>query len=99
MEGTLNLLYSVAKNVLWPQFVGGTPRKYAFQQTNPTRERMIYLVRLVEEGKLKVVIDQVYQMNDGLQVRAVTSMHCSVSLRPLRRMSVYSARERKAKSS
>ena len=30
---------------------------------------MEYLVRLVKNGKLKVIIDQVYDMEDGLKVR------------------------------
>jgi NADPH:quinone reductase-like Zn-dependent oxidoreductase len=69
MEGAVTSLWATAKNYFWPQFLGGTPRKYIFQQTNPTQERLEYLVRLVKDGKLKVIIDQVYDMEDGLKVR------------------------------
>jgi Zinc-binding dehydrogenase len=71
MEGAVTSLWATAKNYFWPQFLGGTPRKYMFQQTNPTQERLKYLVQLVEDGKLKVIIDQVYDMQDGLKVRAI----------------------------
>jgi NADPH:quinone reductase-like Zn-dependent oxidoreductase len=78
MEGIGTTLWSGAKNLLWPQFLGGTPRKYIFQQTNPTQERSKYLVRLVEEGKLKVVIDQVFEMEDALQVSSKNNSHSNL---------------------
>lgn len=68
MEGIGAALWSAPKNLLWPRFLGGTPRKYIFQQTNPNKERLEYLVKLVEEGKLTVTIDQVFDMEDALQV-------------------------------
>jgi threonine dehydrogenase-like Zn-dependent dehydrogenase len=54
MEGMVSGISSAAKNSIWPQFLGGTPRRYIFQQTNPIPETMPYLIKLVEEGKLVV---------------------------------------------
>jgi NADPH:quinone reductase-like Zn-dependent oxidoreductase len=68
MEGIMSFLCSTTKNLLVPKFLGGTPRKFILQQTNPNPERLQYLVRLVEEGKLKVVIDTVFEMEDALKV-------------------------------
>src|ERR1700712_5784233 len=68
MEGMLSGISSVGKNLIWPQFLGGTPRKYIFQQTNPVPEPMSYMIKLVEEGKLIVPIDRVFEMEDALQV-------------------------------
>ena len=71
MEGTVTGLWSTMKNYFWPQFLGGTPRKFTFQQTNPTQERLQYLVQLAKDENLKVIIDHVYDMEDGLQVRII----------------------------
>jgi NADPH:quinone reductase-like Zn-dependent oxidoreductase len=71
MEGLGAFIKSSAKNMLVPVFLGGTPRKYVFQQTNPTRERLQYLVGLVKEGKLSVIVDQVFEMEDALQVSTI----------------------------
>jgi NADPH:quinone reductase-like Zn-dependent oxidoreductase len=68
MEGLVTGIWSMAKNTLWPRLLGGTPRSYTFQQTNPVQETMQYLIKLVEEEKLIVVIDKVFQMEDALQV-------------------------------
>jgi NADPH:quinone reductase-like Zn-dependent oxidoreductase len=71
MEGMLSMISSNWKNLIWPRFLGGTPRKYIFQQTNPVGDTMRYLTKLVEEGKLIVVIDRVFEMEDALQVSYV----------------------------
>jgi NADPH:quinone reductase-like Zn-dependent oxidoreductase len=72
MEGLGAFIKSNVKNMLVPAFLGGTPRKYMFQQTNPTEERLQYLAGLVKEGKLRVIIDQVFEMEDALQVSTTT---------------------------
>jgi NADPH:quinone reductase-like Zn-dependent oxidoreductase len=68
MEGFGTGLWSMAKNTLWPRLLGGTPRSYTFQQTNPDQNTMHYLTRLVQEGKLIVIIDNIFEMEDALQV-------------------------------
>ena len=71
MEGFLSSISSLAKNLIWPRFLGGTPRKYIMQQTNPDAHTMQYLIKLVEDGKLVVVVDRVFEMEDALLVRHV----------------------------
>jgi NADPH:quinone reductase-like Zn-dependent oxidoreductase len=69
MEGGIaGSLWSMFANSVWPRFLGGTPRKYLFQQTTPNQERMKYLIKLVEDGKLRVVVDQIFEMEDALRV-------------------------------
>jgi len=67
MEGMATGIWSMAKNTLWPRLLGGTPRIYTFQQTNPDQKTIQYLIRLVEEEKLIVIIDKVFEMEDALQ--------------------------------
>jgi NADPH:quinone reductase-like Zn-dependent oxidoreductase len=80
MEGIGAALWSGAKNTFWPQFLGGTPREYIFQQTNPEQNRLKYLIRLVEEEKLKVIIDQVFNMEDAIQVSSVDNYISNIPL-------------------
>jgi NADPH:quinone reductase-like Zn-dependent oxidoreductase len=77
MEGLAAGVWSMVKNSLWPQLLGGTPRSYKMQQTNPDQKTMQYLIRLVEEGKLIVIIDKVYEMEDALQVSNFSSTRTS----------------------
>jgi NADPH:quinone reductase-like Zn-dependent oxidoreductase len=92
MEGLGAFIKSSAKNMLLPAFLGGTPRKYIFQQTNPTQERLQYLVDLVKDGKLRVIVDQVFEMEDALQVRTITKslsiilLHLLISLQAYERI-------------
>jgi NADPH:quinone reductase-like Zn-dependent oxidoreductase len=103
MEGILSSISSAGKNLLWPRFLGGTPRNYVFQQTNPVADTMQYLIKLVEEGKLNVVIDRVFEMEEALQVghiRCGLLLKLSVwtyLLTTYRHMSGYSVREQKVK--
>jgi NADPH:quinone reductase-like Zn-dependent oxidoreductase len=86
MEGVPKFLWSNAKNNFWPKILGGTPRKYMFQQTNPTVERLQYLVKLVAEGKLRVIIDQVFMMDDALKVRLVIVSQLLISFKAYERI-------------
>lgn len=66
MEGMGKWLWATAVNRWWPVFLGGTPRKFVFQQTNIDQEGREELLRLVKEGKLKRVLDSVFEMEDVL---------------------------------
>jgi hypothetical protein len=79
MEGLISTLWAAAKYSLWPRILGGTPRTYIFQQTNPDQETMQYLFKLVEERKLSVVVDQVFEMENALDVSS--SRHFNLSRR------------------
>ncbi|KAK0638296.1 Zinc-type alcohol dehydrogenase-like protein C16A3.02c [Lasiodiplodia hormozganensis] len=68
MEGVFTTLFwNLPKNRWWPKMLGGTPRKFIFQQTPITPERREELVKLVQEGNLKRVVDSVFDMEDALK--------------------------------
>lgn len=73
MEGMLTDLVAALKNTWWPRVLGETPRRYFCQRTTPTQEGREELVRLVQEGKLRVVIDSVFDMEDALGVSPSSS--------------------------
>lgn len=59
------------KNVLQPVWLGGVPRKYIRVMALVTQERLQELQRLVEEGKLKVSVDSIWEMEDVQKVRTM----------------------------
>jgi NADPH:quinone reductase-like Zn-dependent oxidoreductase len=67
-EGVLWTLWCWAKNTLWPSFLGGTPRRYAMFSTVPNGQTAERLAEMVKEGKLRVVVDSVFKMEDVLEV-------------------------------
>ncbi|KAL1639552.1 hypothetical protein SLS58_007856 [Diplodia intermedia] len=85
MEGILTTLFwNVPVNYWWPKVLGGTPRKFIFQQTPITPERREELVKLVQEGKLKRVVDSVFDMEDVLGVSGaplVKRVDCTGAMR------------------
>lgn len=67
-----NMLYiswlMMLKNVFWPIWLGGVPRKYVRVTGLVTPERLQKLGDLVEQGKLKVIVDSCWEMQDAQQV-------------------------------
>ena len=51
-----------------PVMFGGVPRNHRMMNGGPDKETLLEAVRIVEEGKLKVVIDSVWEMEDMLKV-------------------------------
>ena len=73
-EYTLSNMFEIAyymmlKNVLLPVWLGGVPRKYVRVTGVITAARLQELGDLVEDGKLKVVVDSVWDMVDVQKVR------------------------------
>ncbi|EPS37214.1 hypothetical protein H072_9124 [Dactylellina haptotyla CBS 200.50] len=64
MEGPGALIKNWFFNALWPTWLGGVPRRYIMFSTPPTKDAAVVLIRLVEEGKLKVSVDSVFDMED-----------------------------------
>jgi NADPH:quinone reductase-like Zn-dependent oxidoreductase len=70
---TLSSMFEVAylmilKNVLLPVWLGGVPRKYVLVTALVTSARLQELGKLMEEGKLKVTVDSVWEMVDVQKV-------------------------------
>ena len=49
---------------IMPVKLGGTPRKYIFESTKPTRERLQGVANLMKDEKIKAVIDSVFSFED-----------------------------------
>ena len=64
----LSVMWSMTQNLLWPKLLGGTPRSYSFINAAPNSKQLGILKRLVEEGKLKMPVDSLWSMEDGLKV-------------------------------
>lgn len=66
-----SVLYSsllILKNLCWPRVLGGVPRDYICATGIATLESMKKLGKLMEKGKLRVVIDSTWDMEDVQQV-------------------------------
>lgn len=59
------------KNPLLPVWLGGVPRKYESVVGLVNEESMQELGRLVEDGKLRGVVDEVWEMEDVKKAYAV----------------------------
>ena len=64
----LGTMWSMAQNFLWPKLLGGTPRVYGFISADPNQKQLAKLKRMVEEGKLRMPVDSLWDMEDGLKV-------------------------------
>ncbi|KAF5259327.1 hypothetical protein FOXYS1_10060 [Fusarium oxysporum] len=61
----LGSLWDVVKMSIWPAFLGGGRRKYSILVLNMERKDMEEMGEWVASGKIKVVIDEVYDL-DGV---------------------------------
>lgn len=52
-----------------PSFLGGGPGGFSLVRTGSSKMRIERVRRLVEEGKLVVVVDSVWEMEDVMKVR------------------------------
>ena len=69
VSGMLYAAFLMLKNRLWPSVLGGVPREYANVTVIANLELVEKLRQLVEEGKIKVVVDSCWDMEDALKVR------------------------------
>jgi Zinc-binding dehydrogenase len=67
----LEAVYLMLKNILWPRLLGGVQRDYVNVTGIANLATMENLGLLVEEGKLKVVVDSCWGMEDVLKVPIV----------------------------
>ena len=54
-------------NTWWPIWLGGVPRRYVMFSTPPSKDDAVVLIKLVEEGKLKISVDSVFSMEDAIR--------------------------------
>lgn len=68
--GILEGMYVTARNAMlnsWlPIWLGGVQRRYIMFSTPPSCDDAVYLARLVEEGRLRIPVDSVFDMKDAI---------------------------------
>ncbi|KFY27712.1 hypothetical protein V493_03353 [Pseudogymnoascus sp. VKM F-4281 (FW-2241)] len=57
-------------NTWCPTWLGGVPRRYIMFSTPPTTEAATIIARLIEEGKVRILIDSVWEMEDLVKAYA-----------------------------
>lgn len=66
-EGICLSARNMLLNTWLPIWLGGVPRRYIMFSTPPTRDDAVYLARLVEEGRLRIPVDSVFDMEDAVR--------------------------------
>jgi NADPH:quinone reductase-like Zn-dependent oxidoreductase len=67
MEGSGTTLKNWIFNTWWPTWLNGVPRRYVMFSTPPSKDDAVVLIKLVEEGKLKISVDSVFSMEDAIK--------------------------------
>lgn len=67
-EGPGITIWRMMLNTYLPRLLGGVPRRYAMISTTPNGEKAAGLARMVEEGRLRVPVDEVFEFEDALKV-------------------------------
>ncbi|KIJ43183.1 hypothetical protein M422DRAFT_170065 [Sphaerobolus stellatus SS14] len=67
-EGPSMTVFRSFINTWLPVFLGGIPRNYLMISTTPNGNKAARLGQLVEEGKLRVVVDEIVEFEDVLRV-------------------------------
>lgn len=66
LQGILSLAHNALLNTLLPTWLGGVPRRYITFSTPPARDDNVYLIQLMEEGRLRVPVDSIFDMEDAV---------------------------------
>lgn len=66
-EGIFALGCNMLLNKWLPTWLGGVPRRYLMFSSPPARDDVIYLARLIEEGRLRIPVDSVFSMEDAIR--------------------------------
>lgn len=61
-----------------PVFLGGVPRKFICESTKPGKERLERVRELMEERKIKAVIDSVFKFEEVIQAYEKQMSHTVV---------------------
>jgi NADPH:quinone reductase-like Zn-dependent oxidoreductase len=66
LEGIGVTAWNMLVNTWLPTWLGGVPRRYIRFSVPPEHDDAIYLVHLVQEGRLHVPVDSVFPMQDAI---------------------------------
>ncbi|KAF2194124.1 reticulon-4-interacting protein 1, mitochondrial precursor [Zopfia rhizophila CBS 207.26] len=67
MDTSLDSAKQIAGNTLLPGFLGGGKRKYEFLMLKNSADSLTQLGKWMKEGKIKAVIDSVFEFDDALK--------------------------------
>ena len=67
LEGIAVTAWNVLFNMWLPTWLGGVPRRYIMFSTPPARDDAVYLWRLIEEGRVRIPVDSVFNMEDAVR--------------------------------
>ncbi|KAK4696195.1 hypothetical protein P7C71_g1682, partial [Lecanoromycetidae sp. Uapishka_2] len=67
---SLGMIYDVMCRFLWPGFLGGGKRKFSLMSAVSDPESLKKMADWIVEGKIKIVVDEVFEMEDKGPVRA-----------------------------
>jgi len=67
LEGVTVTVRNVLFNMWLPTWLGGVPRRYIMFSTPPARDDAVYLARLIEEGRVRIPVDSVFDMEDAVR--------------------------------
>jgi NADPH:quinone reductase-like Zn-dependent oxidoreductase len=66
LEGFLVMAGNALLNLWLPTWLGGVPRRYIIFSTPPARDDAVYLAHLIEEGRVRIPVDSVFDMEDAV---------------------------------
>jgi NADPH:quinone reductase-like Zn-dependent oxidoreductase len=66
-EGIFALARNVLLNTWLPTWLGGVPRRFIVFSTPPACDDVIYLARLIEEGRVRIPVDSIFNMEDAVR--------------------------------
>ena len=69
-EGVWMTAWNWFTNTWWPKWLGGVPRRYIMFSTPPSKDAATYMARLIEEGKVRILVDSVWDMEDLIKAYA-----------------------------
>lgn len=62
---TLKFITEVLKIFFLPRWLGGGKRKFSFVSASPNAEQYVQIAKWMEEGKVKVEIEKMYELEDA----------------------------------
>lgn len=71
LAGLLAWAWTQISNRFWPTFLGGVPRPYIFHSATPDVQTLNRVKQLVAEGKLRQVVDSIWEMEDVPRVSTI----------------------------
>ncbi|SPO01825.1 uncharacterized protein DNG_04498 [Cephalotrichum gorgonifer] len=66
----IQMVLNTLANMYLPRWLGGVPRRYIMFSTPPAKDDTTVISRMIDEGKIRVLVDSVWDMEDLVQAYA-----------------------------